>query len=140
MKISIQFFGGRGSSSAAGGNTQANFSAERTQSFLQGELDKHGIGNSKEAVAEKVYTAAKTAGMNISILNGKYLAVQGANGEIDFSFNKSKVENKWKLVPMLGYNDVTKGRHYGQVMYRAAGEWFARKSDAEQAFVKSKLG
>lgn len=133
--------GNRNTGSNAETTTRQTFStAESITGFLQGELDKFGLGISKENLAEQVYQAAKTNGVNVAILNSKYLTVENENGTAEFSFTKSKKDGKWKLTPMLAWNDVTKGRHNGVTMYRAAGQWYARKEDAEQAVVKKKLG
>lgn len=141
--INLQFFGGRGAGSSggasAGGSSRFNNSSG-VMDFLQGELDKFGLGISKERLAEQVYRAANSEGANISILNGKYLSVTNSNGTAEFSFTKSNREGKWVLTPMLSYGDVTTGRHNGVSMYRAAGQWFSNKADAERAAVKKKLG
>jgi len=127
---------GMGSSGAS----RVTWDARGTQDFLQGELDKYGLGMSKRDLANKLYDAANANGGNVIILNEQYLTVTGANGSVDFSFTKSKAEGKWKLTPSLKYGDVTKGRHLGQTMYHAAGQWFVRKADAEAAVVRKRLG
>ena len=133
--------GNRNTGNSTETTTRQTFStAESITSSLQSELDKFGLGINKENLAEQVYRAAKESGMNVAILNSKYLTVENENGKAEFSFTKSKKNNKWKLTPMLAWNDVTKGRHNGVTMYRAAGQWYARKEDAEQAVVKKKLG
>lgn len=133
--------GSRNTGSNAKTTTRQTFStAESITGFLQGELDKFGFDISKENLAEQVYRAAKTNGVNVAILNSKYLTVENENGTVEFSFTKSKKDGKWKLTPMLAWDDVTKGRHNGVTLYRAAGQWYARKGDAEQAVVKKKLG
>lgn len=135
--------GGRTSSSgmsSGGGVTPATWDTAGTRQFIESQIDGLGLGISKEDLASRVYRAMHENGADVAILNGKYLTVKGANGEAELQFVKSKAEGAWKLAPMLGYNDVVKGRHLGQTMYKAVGEWFARKSDAEWAFVKSKLG
>lgn len=135
--------GGRGSGSGGmgrGGASGVTWDARGTQNFLQSELDKYGLGISKNELAERVYRAARNNGGDVAVLNEKYISVQGVNGRAEFSFTKSKAEGKWKLTPMLGYGDVTKGRHLGQTMYRAAGQWFVRKGDAEKAVIRKILG
>lgn len=122
------------------GASGVTWNARGTQNFLQGELDKYGLGISKRDLANRLYNAASANGGDVAILNEQYLTVTGNNGSVDFSFTKSKAEGKWKLTPMLKYDDVTKGRHLGQTMYRAAGQWFPRKADAEAAVVRKKLG
>ena len=135
--------GGRGSKSGGmgrGGASGVTWDARGTQDFLQGELDKYGLGMSKRDLANRLYNAANANGGQVSILNEQYLTVTGSNGSVDFSFTKSRAEGKWKLTPNLKYNDVTKGRHNGVTMYHAAGQWFPRKADAEAAVVRKKLG
>lgn len=114
--------------------------AKGTQEFLQNELDKYGLGISKEKLADKVQMAAQMNGGHVAVLNEKYLTVYGKNGEVDFSFTKSKAEGKWKLTPVLKYGDVTKGYHVGVIMYKARGQWYANKKDAEMAVLRWKLG
>jgi len=134
--------GGRSSKSGMGrgGASNVTWDARGTQGFLQGELDKYGLGMPKRELANRLYNAARQNGGNVSVLNEDRLTVTGANGSVDFSFTKSKAEGKWKLTPNLKYNDVTKGRHNGVTMYRGAGQWFPRKADAEAAVVRKKLG
>lgn len=120
---------------------KSNFnSADGVTNFLQGELDTFGFGISKERLAEQVYRAAKTEGADVAVLNSKYITIKNNNGEAEFSFTKSKKDNKWKLTPMFSYSDITTGRHNGVTMYRAAGQWFAQKSEAEKAALKKLLG
>lgn len=128
--------GGRSGGSGSG----VTWNARGTLDFLQGELDKYGLGISKRDLADKVYNAARQNGGNVAILNEQYLEVTGPNGFVDFGFTKSKAEGKWKLTPALKFGEVTKGRHLGQTMYRGAGQWFVRKGDAEMAVVRKKLG
>ena len=131
--------GGRGNTGSR--STVRTFnSAEAVTSFIQGELDKFGLGISKDKLAEQIYRTARAEGMNVTILNGKYLIVENENGKAEFSFTKSKKEDRWKLTPMLSYGDVTTGRHNGVSMFRTAGQWFSRKEYAEGAVVKKKLG
>lgn len=133
--------GGRGSKSGGmGQGTGVTWNARGTQEFLQGELDKYGLGISKKELANKLYNAARANGGNVTILNETRLTVTGENGSVDFSFTKSRAEGKWKLTPDLKYGDVTKGRHLGVTMYRGAGGWYVRKGDAELAVVKKILG
>lgn len=135
--------GGRGSGSGGmgrGGASSVTWDARGTQDFLQGELDKYGLGISKRDLANRLYTAARQNGGNVAVLNEQYLTVTGSNGSVDFSFTKSKAEGKWKLTPNLKYGDVTKGRHLGQTMYNGAGQWFPRKADAEAAAIRKRLG
>ena len=120
---------------------KSNFSsAESVTNFLQGKLDTYGLAISKEKLAQQVYTAATVEGADAAILNSKYITIKNNNGEAQFSFTKSKKDNKWKLTPMFSYRDITTARHNGVTMYRAAGQWFAQKSEAEKAALKKLLG
>ena len=134
--------GGRSTSSGIGrgGTPKITWNTRGTRDFLQGELDKYGLGITKTQLAQRVYRAAASAGAPAGIINDKYISIDGQNGRAEFSITKSTKDNKWKLTPMLGYGDVTRGRHLGQVMYHGAGQWFVRKEDAEWAVIRKILG
>lgn len=135
--------GGRGSRSGGmgrAGRSSVTWDAKGTQDFLQGQLDQFGLGMAKHDIADRLYIAVEANGGHAAVLNDKYLTITGNNGSVDFSFTKSKAEGRWKLTPVLKYGDVTKGRHLGQTMYHAAGQWFVRKGDAEMAVVRKRLG
>lgn len=136
--------GGRGSKSGGmggGRGSQAKYNdSNNVRRFLQDQLDQYGLGISKNELADKIYTAAKMDGMNVTILNSKYLTVSNDNGSADFSFTKSTKDNKWILTPMLGYGEVTRGRHNGYTMYKVGDNWFSNKTNAEWAAVARKLG
>lgn len=125
---------------SSGRSSGVTWDSTGTRRFLQDELDKYGFGISKTQLAQKVYRAAAQAGAPAGIINDRYISIDGKNGRAEFSITKSTKDNKWKLTPMLGYGDVTKGRHNGYTMYRAEGMWFSRKEDAEWAVIRRLLG
>ena len=143
MKIDMQLFGGRSGSSgmsSSGGNTFNNASSVR--SFLQNEISEYGLGISKRDLADGVYRAADAKGMDVAVLNEKYLSVSNENGHVDFSFTKSTKEGKWQLTPILERGAVIKTRHFGQMMYKASGteNYFSTRYEAEWDVVKARLG
>lgn len=140
--------GRKGSSSMSGGgggrgnpvNNGVTWDTQGTMKFLQDELDKYGLGISKERLTEQMYRAARNNGGDVYTVNDRYLAVNGKNGIVEFQFIKSNAEGKWKLSPITGYRDITTGMHNGARMYYVQGKWFANKIAAEIEFVRSKLG
>lgn len=71
--------GGRGSASGS------------VMGALQRGVDRYGLGISKEQLATRMYRAMEAAGHHASILNDKYVTVNGKT----YQFIKSQKEGRW---------------------------------------------